>query len=230
MKIIMCHFLALILVISLNSCTETVDGPSGTFTLHIIDGSTKQPIPNIQGARWGPLFRHDNSFETSNFGSLVYLNDGKLKVNMAESEAKINFIEFFSPLSAEMDPENAFSQKYYTQGNPSFSLYYGLDRTQVYYTKAKIKCIVNVTKSENVGKEFNISLIQPDDQKVSIKQGLNIAYTIKNLILGNQFIYIDAIGNYKNQMKWGLNNINLPNNQIEIFCNESETKDLIINL
>jgi hypothetical protein len=109
-------------------------------------------------------------------------------------------------------------------------LYFGLDRTQVYYTKAKIKCIVNVTKSENVGKEFNISLIQPDDQKVSIKQGLNIAYTIKNLILGNQFIYIDAIGNYKNQMKWGLNNINLPNNQIEIFCNESETKDLIINL
>lgn len=230
MKIIICHFLALILVLILNSCTETVDGPSGTFTLHIIDGSTKQPIPNIQGARWGPLFRHDNSFETSNFGSLVYLNDGKLKVNMAESEAKINFIEFFSPLSAEMNPENAFSQKYYSQGNPSFSLYYGLDRTQVYYTKAKIKCIVNVTKPENVGKEFYISLIEPDDQKISIDtNSFSKGYTIRSLTLGSQYIYIAAIGNYTNEIKWILN-ATLPFTNTTVFCNESETKDLIINL
>lgn len=230
MKIIICHFLALILVLILNSCTETVDGPSGTFTLHIIDGSTKQPIPNIQGARWGPLFRHDNSFETSNFGSLVYLNDGKLKVNMAESEAKINFIEFFSPLSAEMDPENAFSQKYYSQGNPSFSLYYGLDRTQVYYTKAKIKCIVNVTKPENVGKRIYIELIEPDDQKISInKLPFSGGYIIEPLTLGNQYVYIDAIGNYTNEIKWILN-ATLPFITTTVYCNESETKDLIINL
>jgi hypothetical protein len=229
MKIIICHFLALILVLILNSCTETSDCPSGTFTLHIVDGSTKQPIPNIEGARWGPLFRHDNSFETSNFGSLVYLNDGKLKVNMAESEAKINFIEFFSPLSAEMDPENAFSQKYYSQGNPSFSLYFGLDRTQVYYTKAKIKCIVNVTKPENVGKRFYLDLNLPSDQRRSLNQVEGDGHLILSLAMGEQIIYVDAIGNYTNEIKWIINET-LPFITTTVFCNESETKDLIINL
>ena len=129
-----------------------------------------------------------------------------------------------------MNPDNLFSQKYYSQGDLYFSLSAGLEQTQVYYTKAKIKCIVNVTKPENVGKEFNILLIEPTDQKISIKQGFNLVYTIKPLSLGSQSVNINAIGNYKNQIKWGLDNITLPNTLIEIFCNESETKDLIINL
>ena len=223
-------FLLLIAAISINSCSDTNNSPSGTFTVNIIDGSTKQPIPNIGGSSWGVLFRHDIALETSNFGNNTQLEGGKLKINMAESIGKIKAIELYSPLSSDMDPNNAFSQKYYSQGDLYFSLYYGLEQTQVYYTKAKIKCIVNVTKLENVGKEFNILLTQPTDQKVSIKQGFNLVYTIKPLVLGIQYVNINAIGNYKNQIKWGLNNITLPDNQIEIFCSESETKDLIINL
>lgn len=223
-------FLLFIGAISINSCTDTNNSPSGTFTVNLIDGSTNKPIPNIQGASWYPLFRHDNALETYNGGSNVLLNGGKLKINMAESHGKIWAIQLYGPLSSYLDPNSAFSQKYYTQGDPYFSPSAGLEQTQVYYTKANIKCIVNVTKLENVGKEFNILLTQPANQKVSIKQGFNLVYTIKPLVLGSQYVNINAIGNYKNQIMWGLNNTTLPDNQIEIYCNESEIKNLIINL
>ena len=231
MKLIYSIFLLIIGAIVINSCSDdTNNRPSGIFTVNLVDGSTNQPIPNIQGASWSPLFRHDIALETYNRGSNVQLNGGKLKINMAESHGTIRFIELGGPLSSEMDPNSAFSKKYYTQGDCYFSPRAGLEQTQVYYTKAIIKCIVNVTKPENVGKEFNILLTQPSDQKVSIKQSFNLVYTIKPLVLGRQYVNINAIGNYKNQIKWGLNNITLPDNPIEIFCNESETKDLIINL
>lgn len=223
-------FLSLIGLISINSCTDTNNSPSGIFTVNLVDGSTNQPIPNIQGAIWYPLFRHDIALETSNWGSELQLNDGKLKIDMSESIGKIRYIELSGPLSSDLDPNNAFSQKYYTQGDFSFSLNYGLERTQVYYTKAKIKCIVNVTKPENVGKEFYLELIEPIDQKVSInKNAFSLGYTIKPLVLGSQLIYIDAIGNYMNQIKWILNET-LPFTNTTIYCNEGETKDLIINL
>ena len=230
MKMISSIFLSLIGAISINSCSDTNNSPSDTFTVNLIDGSSKQPIPNIEGTSWSPRFRHDIALETSNFGNNVQLDRGKLKINMAESIGKIRAIELYSPLSSDMNPDNLFSQKYYSQGDLYFSLSAGLEQTQVYYTKAKIKCIVNVTKPENVGKEFNILLIEPTDQKISIKQGFNLVYTIKPLSLGSQSVNINAIDNYKNQIKWGLDNITLPNTLIEIFCNESETKDLIINL
>lgn len=230
MKIISSIFLSLILIISIISCTDTNNSPSGTFTVNLVDGSTNQPIPNIQGASWGVLFRHDNALGTYNGGSNVLLNGGKLKINMAESHGKIWAIELHGPLSSDLDPNSAFSQKYYTQGDPYFSPSSSLEQTQVYYTKAKIKCIVNVTKPENVGKEFYIELIEPTDQKISInKNGFSGGYTIKPLVLGSQFIYIDAIGNYTNQIKWILNET-LPFTNATIYCNESETKDLIINL
>lgn len=229
MKTIFYFLLSLIGLISIKSCSDTDNSPSGILTVTLIDGSTNKPIPNIQGAIWYPLFRHDIALETSNWGSQVQLNDGKLKIDMSESIGKIRYIELSGPLSSNLDPNNAFSQKYYTQGNLYFSPN-DLNQTQVYYTRAKIKCIVNVTKPENVGKEFNILLVQPADQKVSIKQGFNLVYTIKPLVLGSQYIYVEAIGNYKNQIKWGLDNINLPDTLIEINCNESETKDLVINL
>ena len=126
MKIISSIFLSLIGVISLNSCSDTNNSPSGTFIVNLIDGSTKLPIPNIEGASWSPLFRHDIALETSNRGSNVQLNGGKLKINMAESIGKIRAIELSGPLSSDMDPDNAFSQKYYTQGDLYFALYYGL--------------------------------------------------------------------------------------------------------
>lgn len=231
MKLISSVLLLIIGAIVINSCSnDTNNRPSGTFTVNIVDGSTNQLIPNIQGASWSPLFRHDIALGTYNRGSNVLLNGGKLKINMAESHGKIWAIELGGPLSSEMDPNSAFSQKYYTQGDRYFSPAAGLEQTQVYYTKAKIKCIVNVTKPENVGKELNILMVEPANQKVSIKQGFNLVYTIKPLFLGSQSVNIDAIGNYKNQIKWGLDNNTLPNTLIEIYCNESETKDLIINL
>ena len=230
MKMIASVLLLFIATIGINSCDNDDSASSNTFTVNMVDGSTNKPIPNIQGAFWSPLFRHDNAFQTSNRGSSALLNGGQIKINMAESTEKIRYIELFGPLSAELDPNSAFSQKYYTQGNRYFSPADGLEQTQVYYTKATIKCIVNVTKPENAGKEFNISLTEPADQRVSIKQGFNLVYTIKALVVGSQYVYINAIGNYKNQMRWGVNNITRPDNPIEIFCNESETKELIINL
>lgn len=222
--------LLLIGAISINSCSDTNNSPSGTFTVNLIDGSTKHPIPNIGGASWGVLFRHDIALETSNFGNNAQLNGGKLRINMAESHGKIRAIELYSPLSSEMNPDNVFSQKYYSQGDLYFSLSAGLEQTQVYYTKAKIKCIINVTKPENVGKKIYIELIEPTDQKVSInKNAFSGGYTIKPLVLGSQYVNIDAIGNYTNQIKWILNET-LPFTNTTIYCNEGETKDLIINL
>lgn len=221
-------FLSLIGAISINSCSDTNNSPSGTFVVNLIDGSTNQPIPNIQGASWSPLFRHDIALETYNSGSNVQLNDGKLIINMTESIGKIRRIELSGPLRSEMDPTNAFSQKYYTQGNLYFSLNDGLERTQVYYTKAKIKCIVNVTKPENVGKKFYIRLTLPQNQKVVLNNDGD-GYLILSLTLGQQIIYINSIGNYKNQLESSIDE-SLPNIPIEIYCNESETKDLTINL
>lgn len=231
MKRISSIFLLVVGVIIINSCSADINNrPSGTFTVNLVDGSTNQPIPNIQGASWGPRFRHDIALETYNDGSNVQLNGGKLKINMAESHGKIRAIELSGPLSSEMDPTNAFSQKYYTQGDLSFYLSYGLERTQVYYTKAKIKCIVNVTKPENVGKKIYIELIEPYNQKVSInKLPFSGGYTINALTLGSQYVYIDVIGNYTNEIKWILNET-LPFTNITIYCKESEAKDLIINL
>ncbi|WP_396171699.1 hypothetical protein [Flavobacterium sp.] len=222
-------FLLFIGAISINSCSDTNNSPSGTFTVNLIDGSTNQPIPNIQGASWAPLFRHDNALETYNNGSNVQLNGGKLKINMAESHGKIWVIHLYGPLSSDLDPNSAFSQKYYTQGDPYFLPSAGLEQTFVYYTKAKIKCIVNVTKPENVGKRFYIRLMLPNNQKMVLNNNDGDGYLILSLKLGQQIIYINAIGKYKNQLEWNINE-SLPNIPIEIFCNESETKDLIINL
>ena len=222
-------FLLLIGAISINSCTDTNNSPSGTFTVNLVDGSTNHPIPNIQGASWGVLFRHDNALGTYNSGSNVLLNSGKLKINMAESHGKIWAIQLYGPLSSDLDPNSAFSQKYYTQGDPYFSPSAGLEQTFVYYTKAKIKCIVNVTKPENVGKRFYIRLMLPNNQKMVLNNNDGDGYLILSLKLGQQIIYINAIGNYKNQLEWNINE-SLPNIPIEIYCNESEIKDLIINL
>ena len=229
MKIISSIFLSLIGLISINSCGDTDDSPSGIFTVNLVDGSTNQPILNIQGASWGPLFRHDIALETSNWGSSLQLNGGKLRINMAESHGKIRAIELYSPLSSYLDPDNAFSQKYYSQGDLYFALYYGLEQTQVYYTKAKIKCIVNVTKPENVGKRFYIDLNLPANQNRSLNTIDGDGNLILSLTLGQQIIYMDAIGNYSNQVKWILNET-LPFTTTTIYCNEGETKDLIINL
>ena len=229
MKMISSIFLSLIGAISINSCSDTNNSPSDTFTVNLIDGSSKQPIPNIEGTSWSPRFRHDIALETSNFGNNVQLDRGKLKINMAESIGKIRAIELYSPLSSDMNPDNLFSQKYYSQGDLYFSLSAGLEQTQVYYTKAKIKCIVNVTKPENVGKRFYMRLILPNDQKMVLNNDKGDAYFILSLTSGQQIIYINAIGNYKNQAEWSIDE-SLPNISIEIFCNESETKDLIINL
>jgi len=176
MKLIYSIFLLLIVAISLSSCTDTDNSPSDTFTVNLVDGSTNRPIPNIQGASWSPLFRHAYALGTYNRGSNVLLNGGKLKINMVESHGKIWAIELGGPLSSEMDPSSAFSKKYYTQGDRYFSPATGLEQKQVYYTKAKIKCIVNVTKPENVGKELNILMVESANQKVSIKQGFNLHY------------------------------------------------------
>ena len=222
-------FLLLIGAISINSCTDTNNSPSGTFIVNLVDGSTNQPIPNIQGASWAPLFRHDNALGTYNSGSNVLLNSGKLKINMAESHGKIWAIQLYGPLSSDLDPNSAFSQKYYTQGDPYFSPSAGLEQTFVYYTKAKIKCIVNVTKPENVGKRFYIRLMLPNNQKMVLNNNDGDGYLILSLKLGQQIIYINAIGNYKNQLEWNINE-SLPNIPIEIYSNESEIKDLIINL
>lgn len=231
MKLISSLFLLITGAIIINSCSNDTNGrPSGTFTVNLVDGSTNQPIPNIQGASWSPLFRHDIALGTYNRGSNVLLNGGKLKINMAESHGKIWAIELAGPLSSEMDPNSAFSKKYYTQGDCYFSPSAGLEQTQVYYTKAKIKCIVNVTKPENVGKKIYIELIEPTDQKVSInKLPFSGGYTIKPLKLGSQNVYIDAIGNYTNEIKWVVNEI-LPFSNTTLYCKESETKELIINL
>lgn len=229
MKIISSIFLSLIGAISINSCSDTNYSPSGTFIVNLVDGSSNQPIANIDGASWGVEFIHDSALNTSNFGNNVQLNNGKLTINMAQSHANVRAIRLYAPLSSDLDPNNAFSKKYYSQGNLYLSLSAGLEQTRVYYTKAIIKCIVNVTKPENVGKEFYILLIEPNNQDVSIKQGFNLSYTIKPLISGQQIIYINAIGNYKNKLEWNINE-NLPKTPIEIFCNEGETKDLIINL
>jgi hypothetical protein len=229
MKIISSIFLSLIGLMSINSCSDTDNSPSGTFTVNLVDGSTNQPIPNIQGASWSPLFRHDNELGTYNRGSNVLLNGGKLKINMAESHGKIWAIELSGPLSSALDPNSAFSQKYYTQGDRYYSPSAGLEQTQVYYTKAKIKCIVNVTKPENVGKRFYIDIALPANQNVVLNTIDGDGYLILSLAQGQQIIYIDAIGNYTNQVKWILNQT-LPFTNTTVYCNESETKDLIINL
>ena len=93
MKMISSIFLSLIGAISINSCSDTNNSPSDTFTVNLIDGSSKQPIPNIEGGSWSPSFRHDIALETSNFGNNVQLDGGKLKINMAESIEKIRAIE-----------------------------------------------------------------------------------------------------------------------------------------
>lgn len=230
MKLISSVLSLIIGAIVINSCSnDTNNRPSGTFTVNIVDGSTNQPIPNIQGASWSPLFRHDIALQTSNRGSNVLLNGGKLKINMAESHGKIWAIELGGPLSSEMDPNSVFSQKYYTQGDCYFSPSAGLEQTQVYYTKAKIKCIVNVTKPDNVGQRFYVRLMLPNNQKMVLNNNDGDGYLILSLKLGQQIIYINVIGNYKNQLEWNIND-SLPNTPLEIFCSESETKDLIINL
>ena len=69
----------------------------------------------------------------------------------------------------------------------------------------------------------------PNNQKMVLNNNDGDGYLILSLKLGQQIIYINAIGKYKNQLEWNINE-SLPNIPIEIFCNESETKDLIINL
>ncbi len=226
MKFILLTFLSLVNLISINSCTERDDSPSGTLTVNLINGSTGEPLPNIEGASFGVIFHHENSLGTANNGTSVTLNQGKLKVNLKESHGKISYVELVGNTTAT----NPFTEKYYTQGNISFAPDNGLEQTQIYYPKAKIKCIVNVTKSENVGKEINLRVIQPNDQKTAIKEeGLNAVYTIKSLKMGEQFILMNSIGDNNNNINWILGE-GLPNIKVNLYCKPEKTTELIINL